>query len=174
MPPGGIFLHHHAADLARAPDGRWWVLGDRTQGPSGAGYALQNRIILSRTFPDSFRELQVRTLASFFRASQDTLSRLAPTEGGEAPLAVLLTPGRFNETYFEHAFLSRYLGFPLVEGRDLTVRDDTVFLKTLRGLRRVHTIYRRLDDDFCDPLELRSDSALGVPGLLQAVRAGAS
>lgn len=172
VPPGGIFLHHHAADLARAPDGRWWVLGDRTQGPSGAGYALQNRIILSRTFPDSFRELQVRTLASFFRASQDTLSRLAPTEGGEAPLAVLLTPGRFNETYFEHAFLSRYLGFPLVEGQDLTVRDDTVFLKTLRGLRRVHTIYRRLDDDFCDPLELRSDSALGVPGLLQAVRAG--
>lgn len=170
-PPGGIYLHHYAADLARAPDGEWWVLGDRTQGPSGTGYTLQNRIILSRTFPDAFRDLKVQTLASFFRASQEGMSRLAPTDG-EAPLAVLLTPGPFNETYFEHAFLARYLGFPLVEGQDLTVRDDTVYLKTLRGLRRVHAIYRRLDDDFCDPLELRSDSALGVPGLLQAVRAG--
>ena len=171
MPPAGIFLHHYAADLARAPNGSWWVLGDRSQGPSGTGYALQNRLILSRTLPDSFREMQIRPLASFFRALQDGLARFAPTDG-ETPLTVLLTPGPYNETYFEHTFLSRYLGFPLVEGQDLTVRKDTVYLKTLRGLRRVHAIYRRLDDDFCDPLEFRSDSALGVPGLLRAARAG--
>lgn len=170
-PAGGVFLHHYAADLGRSPDGRWWVIGDRGQAPSGSGYVLQNRLILSRTFPDAFRDLQVRPLADFYRAMQDGLGRLAPTDG-EAELTVLLTPGPYNETYFEHIFLARYLGFPLVEGQDLTVRDDTVFLKTLRGLRRVHAIYRRLDDDFCDPLELRSDSALGVPGLLRAVRAG--
>ncbi|MDY0012607.1 MAG: circularly permuted type 2 ATP-grasp protein [Rhodocyclaceae bacterium] len=170
-PPGDVFLHFYAVDVTRAPDGRWWVIADRTQGPSGAGYALQNRIILSRAFSEAFRDLQVQTLASFFRAVQDSLHRLAPTDG-EPPLAVLLTPGPYNETYFEHAFLARYLGFPLVEGQDLTVRDDTVYLKTLRGLRRVHAILRRLDDDFCDPLELRADSALGIPGLLGAVRAG--
>lgn len=171
QPPAGIWLHSYAVDLARAPDGKWWAIADRTQGPSGAGYALQNRIIVSRAFPDAFRELHVQPLASFFRAIQDSLARLAPTEG-EAPLAVLLTPGPYNETYFEHAFLARYLGFPLVEGQDLTVRDDTVYLKTLRGLRRVHAILRRLDDDFCDPLELRADSALGIPGLMGAIRAG--
>lgn len=171
QPPAGIWLHSYAVDLARAPDGQWWAIADRTQGPSGAGYALQNRIIISRTFPDAFRELQVQPLAGFFRSIQDSLARLAPTDG-EAPLCVLLTPGPYNETYFEHAFLARYLGFPLVEGQDLTVRDDTVYLKTLRGLRRVHAILRRLDDDFCDPLELRADSALGVPGLLGAIRAG--
>jgi uncharacterized circularly permuted ATP-grasp superfamily protein/uncharacterized alpha-E superfamily protein len=170
-PPGGVFMHVYAADLARSPDGRWWVLADRTRGPSGAGYALQNRMTLSRAFPDSFRELQVEQLAPFFRELQDSLFRLSPT-GGEAPLAVLLTPGPFNETYFEHSFLARYLGFPLVEGQDLIVRGDCVYLKTLRGLRRVHAILRRLDDDFCDPVELRADSALGIPGLLHAIRAG--
>lgn len=171
QPAGGRFLHFYAVDLARAPDGGWWVIADRTQGPSGAGYALQNRIVVSQAFPDAFRNLRVQKLASFFRSLQDGLSRMAPTDG-ESPLCVLLTPGPYNETYFEHAFLARYLGFPLVEGQDLTVRDDTVYLKTLRGLRRVHAILRRLDDDFCDPLELRADSALGIPGLLGAVRAG--
>jgi uncharacterized circularly permuted ATP-grasp superfamily protein/uncharacterized alpha-E superfamily protein len=171
QPPAGLWLHSYAVDLARAPDGKWWAIADRTQGPSGAGYALQNRIIVSRAFPDAFREMHVQPLASFFRAIQDSLARLAPTDG-EAPLSVLLTPGPYNETYFEHAFLARYLGFPLVEGQDLTVRDDTVYLKTLRGLRRVHAILRRLDDDFCDPLELRADSALGIPGLMGAIRAG--
>ncbi|MBR0565751.1 circularly permuted type 2 ATP-grasp protein [Azoarcus sp. L1K30] len=170
-PPGNVWLFSYAADLARAPDGRWWVIADRTQGPSGAGYALQNRIIVSRAFPDAFRELHVNPLANYFRTMQDSLARLAPADG-DVPLTVLLTPGPYNETYFEHAFLARYLGFPLVEGQDLTVRDNTVFLKTLRGLRRVHAILRRLDDDFCDPLELRSDSALGIPGLLGAIRAG--
>jgi uncharacterized circularly permuted ATP-grasp superfamily protein/uncharacterized alpha-E superfamily protein len=170
-PPGGVALHVYAADLARSPDGRFWVLADRTRGPSGAGYALQNRMTLSRAFPEAFRELQVEQLAPFFSALSDSLYRLAPTRG-EAPLAVLLTPGPYNETYFEHSFLARYLGFPLVEGQDLIVRGDSVYLKTLRGLRRVHAILRRLDDDFCDPVELRGDSALGVPGLMHAVRAG--
>ena len=171
VPPDGVALHIYAVDVARAPDGRWWVLSDRTHGPSGAGYALQNRITLLRAFPDAFRELHVEQLAPFFGALQDTLMRAAPTDG-EAPLAVLLTPGPFNETYFEHSFLARHLGFPLVEGQDLLVRGSTVYLKTLRGLRRVHAILRRLDDDFCDPVELRPDSALGVPGLMHAVRAG--
>ena len=169
--PNGISMHLYAADLARSPDGRWWVLADRTGGPSGTGYTLQNRMTLSRAFPNAFRELHVEPLAPFFSALQDSLYRLSPTRG-EAPLAVLLTPGPYNETYFEHSFLARYLGFPLVEGQDLIVRGDSVYLKTLRGLRRVHAILRRLDGDYCDPVELRADSALGIPGLLHAIRAG--
>lgn len=170
-PPDGSFLHLYAVDLARTPDGRWWVTADRTQAPSGAGYALENRMIVSRAFPELYRDLRVRHLSGFFRTLQETLARQAPSDG-EAPLVVLLTPGRFNESYFEHLYLARQLGYPLVEGGDLTVRDATVYLKTLSGLRRVHAIMRRLDDDFCDPLELRTDSALGVPGLLEAVRQG--
>ncbi|CAN1595878.1 circularly permuted type 2 ATP-grasp protein [Pseudomonas sp. B21-028] len=170
-PPEGIFLHLYAVDLARTPDGRWWVTADRTQAPSGAGYALENRMIVSRAFPDLYRDLKVQHLSGFFRTLQETLARQAPSDG-EPPLVVLLTPGRFNESYFEHLYLARQLGYPLVEGGDLTVRDATVYLKTLSGLRRVHAIMRRLDDDFCDPLELRTDSALGVPGLLEAVRQG--
>ncbi|MFZ3154259.1 circularly permuted type 2 ATP-grasp protein [Pseudomonas sp.] len=172
QPPGGTYLHLYAVDLARAPDGRWWVTADRTQAPSGAGYALENRQIVSRAFPELYRDLRVQYLAGFFRTLQDTLARQAPVQGGETPLVVLLTPGRFNESYFEHLYLARQLGYPLVEGSDLTVRDAKVYLKTLAGLRRVHALLRRLDDDFCDPLELRSDSALGVPGLLEAVRQG--
>ncbi|MBL8397268.1 MAG: circularly permuted type 2 ATP-grasp protein [Candidatus Accumulibacter sp.] len=170
-PAGGTFLHLYAADLARSPDGRWWVIADRTQGPSGAGYALENRTIISSVFPDLFRDLHVQHLAFFFRQIQESLAHWAPRTG-EAPLIVLLTPGPYNETYFEQAYLARYLGFPLVEGQDLTVRGDCVYLRTLTGLRRVHAIFRRLDDDYCDPLELRGDSALGIAGLLQAVRAG--
>ncbi|MDI3272344.1 circularly permuted type 2 ATP-grasp protein [Pseudomonas sp. MDT1-16] len=170
-PPEGAFLHLYAVDLARTPDGRWWVTADRTQAPSGAGYALENRTIVSRAFPELYRDLKVQHLAGFFRTLQETLARQAPSDD-DAPLIVLLTPGRFNESYFEHLYLARQLGYPLVEGGDLTVRDATVYLKTLSGLRRVHAIMRRLDDDFCDPLELRTDSALGVPGLLEAVRQG--
>src|SRR5690606_9870336 len=151
--------------------GSWWVTADRTQAPSGAGYALENRQILSRAFPDLYRDLRVQYLGSFFRTLQDTLARQAPA-AGETPLVVLLTPGRFNESYFEHLYLARQLGYPLVEGSDLTVRDARLYLKTLAGLRRVHAVLRRLDDDYCDPLELRTDSALGVPGLLEAVRQG--
>lgn len=171
-PPGDIWLHHYAVDLARSPNGRWWVIADRTQAPSGAGYALENRLVVSRVFPEMFRDLHVQHLADFFRDQQEGLTALAPLDPGEQPHIVLLTPGPYNETYFEHAYLARYLGFPLVEGQDLTVRGDTVFLKTLRGLKRVHVILRRQDDDYCDPLELRGDSALGIPGLLNVARAG--
>jgi len=170
-PPHGKFLHIYGVDVARSPDGRWWVIADRTQAPSGAGYALENRLIVSRVFPELFRDLRVHHLAEFFRTQHQSLSQFAPSDG-EPPLIVLLTPGPYNETYFEHAYLARYLGFPLVEGQDLTVRGDMVYLKTLSGLQRVHGILRRLDDGYCDPLELRGDSALGVPGLLQAARAG--
>jgi len=173
-PPGGIHLFHYAADLARSPDGHWWVVGDRTQAPSGAGYALENRLVISRVFPRLFGELHVERLASFFAALRDSLRRWAPKpEAGEgSPLVVLLTPGPYNETYFEHALLARYLGFTLVEGSDLTVRDGRVWMKTIEGLKRVHAILRRQDDDYCDPLELRTDSALGVPGLTDCARRG--
>src|SRR6187399_1929930 len=167
-PVGGTWLHVYAADLARAPDGRWWLLADRTQAPSGAGYALENREILEQVHPEAISDMAVRRVRGFFGGLRAALL----TAVDEEPLAVILTPGPYNETYFEHAYLARQLGMPLVEGNDLTVRGDTVFLKTLGGLRRVHSILRRLDDDFCDPLELRSDSALGVPGLLGCLRAG--
>src|SRR5580698_7352106 len=169
-PAGGKWLHVYAVDISRSADGCWWALADRTQTPSGPGYALENRQIISRVFPDLLGDLGVRSLGGFFSALREDLLRHAPE--GETPLAVVLTPGSFNETYFEHAYLARQLGLPLVEGTDLTVRDDTVYLKTVAGLRRVHAILRRLDDDYCDPVELRSDSALGVAGLLGAVRAG--
>jgi uncharacterized circularly permuted ATP-grasp superfamily protein/uncharacterized alpha-E superfamily protein len=172
LPRDGVFLHIVAFDLARGPDGAWWLIGNRTQAPSGLGYALQNRMIVSRLFPEAFRELRVQRLGASFRRLLDMLYRASPASAGPTPRVVLLTPGPYSETYFEHVYLARYLGIPLVEGNDLTVREDRVFLKTLHGLERVHGILRRLDDDFCDPLELRSDSALGVPGLLQAVRAG--
>ena len=167
-PAGDRWLSIYAADLARSADGSWWVLADRTQAPSGPGYALENRQIVRRAFPHLAQSMEVRPLGAFFAALRDELLG----DAVDRPLAVVLTPGSFNETYFEHAYLARQLGFPLVEGHDLTVRDDSVFLKTLSGLKRVHTILRRLDDDFCDPVELRVDSALGVPGLLAAVRKG--
>lgn len=167
----GRFLHLYAADIARSADGSWWVLGDRTQAPSGAGYALENRIVLSRSLPDLFRDCKVERLASFFLAMREMLLNLAP-RNRENPRIVVLTPGPYNETYFEHSYLARYLGYPLVEGGDLTIRDNCVYLKTLGGLRQVDVILRRLDDDFCDPLELREDSSLGVAGLVQAAHAG--
>jgi len=167
-PPGDRWLSIYAADLARAADGRWWVLADRTQAPSGPGYALENRQIVRRAFPELTQSMDVRPLGAFFAALREELLRGA----GEEPLAVVLSAGSFNETYFEHAYLARQLGFPLVEGHDLTVRGESVFLKTLAGLKPVHAILRRLDDDFCDPVELRVDSALGVPGLLRAIAKG--
>ncbi len=169
--PGDNFLHFYAADLARSPDGRWWVVSDRTQIPTGAGYALANRLVTSRILPEPFRDNQVHRLAGFFLAMQNSLAQLAPRQAEKARV-VMLTPGPHNETYFEQAYLARYLGYMLVEGQDLTVRDNHVFLKTLSGLERVDVILRRVDDDFCDPLELRNDSILGVPGLVEAVRAG--
>jgi uncharacterized circularly permuted ATP-grasp superfamily protein/uncharacterized alpha-E superfamily protein len=167
--PKHSYLHLLAVDLARSPDGQWWVLADRTQAPSGAGYALENRTIVSDVLPDLFHSSNVQRLAGFFRAQRDALLDMAGTDN---PQIVLLTPGPYNETYFEHAYLARYMGFTLVEGADLTVRDRRVYLKTIEGLRRVDVILRRVDDSFCDPLELRGDSFLGVAGLVDAVSAG--
>jgi uncharacterized circularly permuted ATP-grasp superfamily protein/uncharacterized alpha-E superfamily protein len=169
VPKGGSWLHFYAADLARAPDGRWWLLADRTQAPSGAGYALENRDIVEQVLPAAIRDLGVRRVRDFFGEMRERLRSLF--DDGANPLVVILTPGPFNETYFEHAYMARQLGLPLVEGHDLTVRNEIVYLKTLGGLKRVHTILRRLDDDYCDPVELRGASALGVPGLISAVRA---
>ena len=169
--PGNIYNHLHAIDLARSPDGQWWVIGDRTQAPSGMGYALENRSVLNRTLPDVVADCRVTRLAEFFGHLNQTLLSLAP-QHRENPRVVLMTPGPYNETYFEHAYLAQYLGFTLAEGRDLTVRDARVYLKTLSGLLPVDVILRRTDDVYCDPLELREDSVLGIAGLMQAVRAG--
>ncbi|MDP3355101.1 MAG: circularly permuted type 2 ATP-grasp protein [Polaromonas sp.] len=171
--PTGGFLHIAAFDLARGPDGRWWVVSQRTQAPSGLGYLLENRLAISRLFPEAFRELKVQRLAASYKALIDGMKVASPARrNGEESRIVLLTPGPYNETYFEHAYLARYLGLTLVEGSDLLVRDDKLYLKTLQGLEPVHGVLKRLDDEFLDPLELRSDSTLGVPGLLQAIRAG--
>jgi uncharacterized circularly permuted ATP-grasp superfamily protein/uncharacterized alpha-E superfamily protein len=167
--PAHSYLHMLAVDLARSPDGQWWVLADRTQAPSGSGYALENRTIVSDVLPDLFRTSNVLRLAPFFRAQREALTNLAQCNN---PRIVLLTPGPHNETYFEHSYIARYLGFALVEGADLTVRDRCVYLKTVDGLEQVDVILRRVDDSFCDPLELRSESLLGVPGLVDAIVAG--
>src|SRR6202789_4585543 len=167
--PAHSYLHMLAVDLARSPDGQWWVLADRTQAPSGSGYALENRTIVSDVLPDLFRTSNVLRFAPFFRAQRAALSKLAQHDN---PRIVLLTPGPLNETYFEHSYIARYLGFTLVAGADLTVRDRSVYLKTVEGLERVDVILRRVDDSFCDPLDLRSDSLLGVPGLVDAIVAG--
>jgi uncharacterized circularly permuted ATP-grasp superfamily protein len=164
------YLHIAAFDLARGPDGNWWVVSQRTQAPSGLGYLLENRLSISRLFPKAFEAMHVQRLAATYRALIEGLKAMSPA-GADSHIA-LLTPGPYNETYFEHAYLARYLGLTLVEGSDLTVRDQRVYLKTLRGLEPVHGLLKRLDDEFLDPLELRPDSTLGVPGLLQAIRAG--
>ena len=169
--PGGVYLHTYAADLARSPDGHWWVLADRTQAPSGAGYALENRMVSARTLPDLLTASHVKPLSDFFQTLTGTLLQSAPTSR-ENPRIVLLTPGPYNETFFEHAYLARHLGISLVEGGDLVVRDGRVYLKTLGGLLPVDVILRRQDDSFCDPLELRSDSLLGIPGLIEVLREG--
>jgi uncharacterized circularly permuted ATP-grasp superfamily protein/uncharacterized alpha-E superfamily protein len=169
--PHNRWLHLYAADLVRTEDGQYAVLTDRTQAPSGAGYSLENRIVLSRALPSVFRQCNVQRLAPFFVSLHETLASLAPANQGN-PRVVLLTPGPYNETYFEHSYLARYLGYSLVQGNDLTVRDTIVYMKTLGGLQRVDVILRRVDDNFCDPLELLPDSYLGVPGLLQAIRRG--
>jgi uncharacterized circularly permuted ATP-grasp superfamily protein/uncharacterized alpha-E superfamily protein len=171
VPPHKTWLHLYAADIVRADNGEFVVLSDRTQAPSGAGYSLENRIVLSRVVQTAFRQCNVERLAPFFITLRRTLALLAPSNR-ENPRVVLLTPGPYNETYFEHAYLARYLGYALVQGNDLTVRDGKVFLKTLGGLQRVDVILRRVDDDYCDPLELFGNSFLGVPGLVEAVREG--
>ncbi len=171
VPPQNNYLTLYAVDVARSPNGRWWVVGDRTDTPVGMGYALENRIVLSRVYPDLIGELFVTRLAKFFSGLRDRLLALASTRGDE-PRVVIFTPGPYHPTHFEQVYLARYLGFSLVEGEDLTVRDRGVFLKTLNGLMPVDVILRCVRSDYCDPLELRDDSLLGVAGLLQAARAG--
>ena len=168
---GAPHLHFYAADLVRMPDGRWRLFNDRTQAAAGVGYALRHRRVLARTFPEAFRAVPVRPLAPFVELWQGSLQRIGAALR-EDPRAVLLTPGPYNDAYFEHVYLARELGITLVQGSDLTVRDGVVYLKTLDGLVRVDVIYRRLDGAYCDPLELDEESALGVAGLLQAARAG--
>ena len=169
-PVGGTHLHIAAFDLARSPDGQWAVVAQRTQAPSGLGYLLENRLLISRQFPQAFEAMHIQRLAATYRMWVESLKAHSP-EGANAHVA-LLTPGPHNETYFEHTYLARYLGLTLVEGHDLTVRDERVYLRTLRGLEPVHVLIKRVDDEFLDPLELQPDSSLGIPGLLQAVRAG--
>ncbi|HUI27331.1 MAG TPA: circularly permuted type 2 ATP-grasp protein, partial [Candidatus Kryptonia bacterium] len=161
----------YAADLARAPDGQMMVIGDRTQAPSGAGYALENRTVLSRVLPSVYRDSHVHRLAVFFRGMRTALNHLAAPRR-DNPRVALLTPGVDNETHFEHAYLAAYLGYTLVQGGDLVVRDNQVWLRALDGMKPIDVILRRVDDGYCDPLELRADSLLGTPGLLQASRLG--
>ena len=167
LPTPAPYLCLYAADLARAPDGTITVLDDRTQAPSGAGYALENRLVLSRILPSLYRDAQVHRLSLFFRTLRSTLAALAPSNQTRT---TLLTPGPQNETYFEHVYLASYLDYTLVQGDDLTVRDGRLWLKTVGGLQQVGVVVRRVDDVFCDPLELHRESLLAPPGLLQAVR----
>jgi uncharacterized circularly permuted ATP-grasp superfamily protein/uncharacterized alpha-E superfamily protein len=169
--PKSHSLLFYAADLARGPDGKMWVLSDRTQAPSGAGYALENRTVLSQIFPSLFRDSHVHRLALFFQNMRASLAAHAPS-GSDDPRVVILTPGPFNETYFEHAYLANYLGYSLAQGHDLTMRDGRIWLRSLRRLEPVDVIVRRVDDHYCDPLELFPDSRLGIPGLVEATRRG--
>ncbi|MGK2957872.1 MAG: circularly permuted type 2 ATP-grasp protein [Acidimicrobiales bacterium] len=169
--PGAHQLITCAIDLARDPEGRWVVLSDRAQAPSGVGYALENRSIISRVFPSLYREGQVHRLAPFFRALRSSLNSVAPAAVDD-PHIVVLSPGMLSETYFEHAYLASYLGYSLVEGQDLVVRDGRVWLRSLGDLQPVDVILRRVDSLSCDPLELVADSRLGVPGLVEATRLG--
>jgi uncharacterized circularly permuted ATP-grasp superfamily protein/uncharacterized alpha-E superfamily protein len=170
QPAGGRHLHILAFDLARGADGRWVLVSQRAEAPSGLGYLLENRMLVARQFALPHEAVNVRPLAGVYRELVESLKRLSPA--GARSHVALLTPGPYNETYFEHAYLARELGLTLAEGGDLTVRDQRLYLRTLGGLEPVHILLKRLDDAFLDPLELRADSTLGVPGLLQAVRAG--
>jgi uncharacterized circularly permuted ATP-grasp superfamily protein/uncharacterized alpha-E superfamily protein len=166
-PPGGRYLNLYAADVGRGPDGRWWVLGDRTQAPSGTGYALENRLVLSRAFATLYKSMNVERVAPFFEAFRDSLRAGADRD---EPRIGLLTPGAFSETYFEHATLARYLGFLLVEGDDLAVSGDRIHIRTVAGLKRLDVLLRRVDSNSLDPLELDASSQLGVPGLIDVLR----
>lgn len=168
--PGEHQLILYAADMVRDAGGTLRVIGDRAQAPSGAGYALENRTVMSRVLPSLFRDSHVHRLSGFFHQLRQKLMALGGGDG--IPQVVVLTPGSYSETYFEHAFLANYLGYPLVQGSDLTVRGGRVWMRSLEGLRPVDVILRRVDDFFCDPVELRGDSQLGVPGLLEVARAG--
>jgi uncharacterized circularly permuted ATP-grasp superfamily protein/uncharacterized alpha-E superfamily protein len=171
QPLGANYLHLYAGDLGRAEDGRFYVYSDRTSAAAGAGYALENRLVLGRTLHELFQDYSTLKINGFFATLRQTVERLAPV-GASPPRVAMLTPGMHDESSFEHAYLSRYLGFELVEGRDLSVRDNVVYMKTLSGLRRVDVVLRRVYDAYCDPLELREDSVIGVAGIVAAARSG--
>ena len=168
-PPGGRWMHLYAADLGRGPDGQWWVLSDRAQAPSGAGYALENRLAMSRAYPSSYSHMNVQRLAPFFRDFRNGLASLATRD---QPRICLMTPGPYSSTYSEQSYLARYLGFLLVEGDDLVVHDGQVHVRTISGLKRADVLLRRVDADYVDPIELNGVSRLGVPRLLSAIRDG--
>lgn len=168
-PSDGHFLHFVAFDIGRGPGGSWWVLADRTEAPSGAGFALENRIATARVFSDIYAQMNVHRLARFFRLFRD---RLMSLRGEQADKIAILTPGTMNDTYFEHAFIARYLGFMLLTGEDLAMRDGELMIRTTGGLVPVSVLWRRIDAEWTDPLELRGDSRLGTPGLLGAIRSG--
>lgn len=165
----GHYLHFVAFEIGRGPDGRWWVLSDRTQAPSGAGYALENRVAVSRAFPDVFAGQNVHRLAGFFRDFRDTL--MQARADSDARIAIL-TPGPLNETYYEHAWIARYLGFTLVQGDDLTVDHGRLMVRTVSGLHPIDILWRRMDGDYTDPLELNGASRIGTPGMVSALRHG--
>ena len=169
--PGKHSLVLYSADMARSPDGKLWIISDRTQAPSGSGYALENRTVMTRVLPELFNGLKVRHLSPYFDALSSSLNELGARHH-QNPRIVILTPGPGNETYFEHSYLSTHLGYTLVQGNDLMVKHNFVWLKTLSGLEKVDVIIRRIDDVYCDPLELKEDSQLGVAGLLQVIRSG--
>ncbi len=171
-PPNGIWCHITGTDLVRHSDGQFYVLEDNLRVPSGASYMLENRDLMKRTFPQVFEGLRVRPVMDYPSLLLTTLEEMAPRDVTSKPVVVLLTPGMYNSAYFEHSYLAQKMGIPLVEGRDLVVEDDTVYMRTTKGLRRVHVIYRRIDDDFLDPAAFRPDSMLGVKGLVRAYRAG--
>jgi uncharacterized circularly permuted ATP-grasp superfamily protein len=170
-PPGGVYCHVAGCDLVRDADGSWKVLEDNVRTPSGISYVLENRVAMTRLLPGLFADYRVRPVDHYPQLLLAALRTVAPAAEGEATV-VVWTPGPLNSAYFEHAFLARQMGVELVEASDLVVRDDVVYMRTTHGLQRVHAVYRRLDDDFIDPLEFRPDSVLGVPGLMRAYRAG--
>jgi uncharacterized circularly permuted ATP-grasp superfamily protein len=169
--PGGVYCHVSGCDLVRGGDERWWVLEDNVRTPSGISYVLENRLAMTRLMPELFAGLRIRAVDNYPSLLLESLRAVAPTADGN-PNVVVWTPGPLNSAYFEHAFLARQMGIELVQASDLVVRDAVCYMRTTAGLQRVHAIYRRLDDDFIDPLEFRPDSLLGVPGLIRAYRAG--
>lgn len=169
--PGGIYAHVAGIDLVKDADGEYYVLEDNLRTPSGVSYLLENRKMMMRLFPELFAAQRIRPVDHYPDLLLETLRNAAPL-GVDNPTIVLMTPGHFNSAYFEHAFLAQQMGIELVEGVDLFVADNTVFMKTTQGPQKVDVIYRRIDDDFIDPLSFRSDSMLGVPGLMKAYRAG--
>lgn len=168
-PRGGRYLHHIAFDIGRGPGGEWWVLADRTQAPSGAGFALETRMATNRSFSAVLNSMNVLRLAGFFRRFRDALQGMC---GTDAERVGILTPGPLNETYFEHAYIARYLGFTLLQGGDLTIQDGRLLMRTVAGLKPIEVLWRRLDAAWIDPLELNETSKIGTPGMLDALRAG--